>query len=1056
MELMPPVSDVVMLAFDVGNGVISEPNAIEQWASCSVVLNDEQILQISQTQLRLLQDGLVSVAWVLAKLVVAAAARQSGQARESPWWQAADEFVAVTRVVLCRAASGRRLSEALEIVDLQLNILRERLDSDSLHGSARASEEQEYFDTLLAAGRLITEPYLLHSGTGSFGLRRWISNEMATEVTLPAEVGQRYGYQSMMHVREALMRAEGYFLEGAGASVGHLKSVFLGHRLIARERRFALAAEQGKTLSDVHEPRDVVVYRLAGQALDHFDWRKAPALFMSVLRLQFDSAPVGVDRERHAFMHFAEGLNVHVESDGAVEAVSLISNLVMPSLSRSRLDYLWRTVASRLPEDYPASGRALLCETVVHCLPENVFLCPPNALSKDEAELVAERICSDPAQVARAKSSSLVHLAFHLADGNGKTAIKFLLKAESIDDTLSSEFFDCIEYARLRVESRSAAHREKNNEIFDALLSYAAAATEAADLHARWRWPELTIDLMLRTIDCFAEYRKSDNNNLPAIAVTVASLLLRQLTIASNQELAGPIELMGISLDRIIRHRSGRGGLVLLHHQLFKGAEFGLAAATASSYEMSTGNQLLFKRLADHERRDGPYVATNDAEIEGNLESMPSGLTSLAFANFYEIVPVGADDHTTGTMRRAIDDGIAVDLVLNARRKRGFPDQLFNWEPRQQLQKAIPSDTVLVSLYVGERDKADITDENSTAILTCTAITQEDIIAWSVVVNAFGGKISIYNPDGRIRALPPFAFQVAEAREAINADPLGRPVTPSAQKLLKAYYSQLGGPPAMLLERWWREGRRHLCFWPHGPLHYVPFALLEVDEEPLGNKWTITTVPSDVLLVRSNGAESNTKIQFAAVGSGRGGVELGLQPQQMVEDHVHDVAGNFPGSEVLVGPQATPDNVMKAMKRSTHLHIAAHGSHDGEASWFQCLYMDAAGTGDGRLFAYDILQLDLRHVRLVTLSACESAMGRYDRNDSLRGLPAAFLLAGAETVIGTLWPIAPTVATTFFGKLYKKLAENPDKRSAYRAAQCATRASYPAYRDWGAFTYIGV
>jgi CHAT domain-containing protein len=147
---------------------------------------------------------------------------------------------------------------------------------------------------------------------------------------------------------------------------------------------------------------------------------------------------------------------------------------------------------------------------------------------------------------------------------------------------------------------------------------------------------------------------------------------------------------------------------------------------------------------------------------------------------------------------------------------------------------------------------------------------------------------------------------------------------------------------------------------------------------------------------------------------------------------------------------------MMAIREVDYLHIAAHGSQDVEAFWYHCLYLnpDEDDSG-GRLFAHQILGLDLRGLELVTLSACESALGRYDLNDNLRGLPAAFLLAGAATVIGALWPVTAAVATLFFEELYSCLLNGHPKRDAFHRAQRVTRQAYPEYRDWGAFTFIG-
>jgi CHAT domain-containing protein len=102
-----------------------------------------------------------------------------------------------------------------------------------------------------------------------------------------------------------------------------------------------------------------------------------------------------------------------------------------------------------------------------------------------------------------------------------------------------------------------------------------------------------------------------------------------------------------------------------------------------------------------------------------------------------------------------------------------------------------------------------------------------------------------------------------------------------------------------------------------------------------------------------------------------------------------------------------------------------------------------------------VLERDLRGTDLVTLSACESALLRFDFMDNLHGLAAAFLRAGAKAVIGALWPVSPDTAATFFTELYDHLAERGDRVGAFRHAQNRARARHPNYRDWGAFTYFG-
>lgn len=167
------------------------------------------------------------------------------------------------------------------------------------------------------------------------------------------------------------------------------------------------------------------------------------------------------------------------------------------------------------------------------------------------------------------------------------------------------------------------------------------------------------------------------------------------------------------------------------------------------------------------------------------------------------------------------------------------------------------------------------------------------------------------------------------------------------------------------------------------------------------------------------------------------------------------VARAFGGGS-LPESAATPAQLLQRMTGARYVHVAAHGSHQEEAPSFQCVYLTPdRSTGEGRLFAYEIAGADLRGVELVTLSACQSALGRFDLGDNLRGLPAAFLAAGSSAVVGALWPVGPAAATTFFTTLYAQLVAQGSKLAAYRAAQTTTRRAHPEYRDWGAFCYVG-
>jgi CHAT domain-containing protein len=184
------------------------------------------------------------------------------------------------------------------------------------------------------------------------------------------------------------------------------------------------------------------------------------------------------------------------------------------------------------------------------------------------------------------------------------------------------------------------------------------------------------------------------------------------------------------------------------------------------------------------------------------------------------------------------------------------------------------------------------------------------------------------------------------------------------------------------------------------------------------------------------------------------GVPHGLPELPGAEDEARLVASPY-GVPAATGSAATETTLTKALTNARRIHIATHGLLQVSAPSFQRMFLSPDATSDGILYAYELLRYDLRGLDLLTLSACETALGRVDIGDNLRGLPANALIAGAATVVGTLWPVENSAAQTFFGSLHKDLAAGAGKREAFRTAQKLTRVRHPQFRDWGAFCYSG-
>ena len=98
-------------------------------------------------------------------------------------------------------------------------------------------------------------------------------------------------------------------------------------------------------------------------------------------------------------------------------------------------------------------------------------------------------------------------------------------------------------------------------------------------------------------------------------------------------------------------------------------------------------------------------------------------------------------------------------------------------------------------------------------------------------------------------------------------------------------------------------------------------------------------------------------------------------------------------------------------------------------------YVD--GKQDGILTALEVADLDLSHVRLATLSACETGLGQSAGGEGLLGLQRAFQTAGAKTVVASLWKVPDKATQTLMARFYdnlwnKKLTKLESLREAQR------------------------
>lgn len=110
---------------------------------------------------------------------------------------------------------------------------------------------------------------------------------------------------------------------------------------------------------------------------------------------------------------------------------------------------------------------------------------------------------------------------------------------------------------------------------------------------------------------------------------------------------------------------------------------------------------------------------------------------------------------------------------------------------------------------------------------------------------------------------------------------------------------------------------------------------------------------------------------------------------------------------------------------------------------------------DGVVTGEDIVALELQGTALVVLSACETGLGDVVAGEGVMGLRRAFAVAGARTLIVSLWKVPDVQTRMLMTYLYEALLAGRGRAEALRLAQQRVRADHPAPFYWAAFIRQG-
>jgi CHAT domain-containing protein/tetratricopeptide (TPR) repeat protein len=187
----------------------------------------------------------------------------------------------------------------------------------------------------------------------------------------------------------------------------------------------------------------------------------------------------------------------------------------------------------------------------------------------------------------------------------------------------------------------------------------------------------------------------------------------------------------------------------------------------------------------------------------------------------------------------------------------------------------------------------------------------------------------------------------------------------------------------------------------------------------------------------------------------------GLRPLPQTREEIGAAAAWYRDTVVIAGVNATRDVLESRVRRAHIFHFAGHAVFDEERPErsFLVLARSRGRRGSDRLTAAEVERMDLIHVRVVVLSACETLGSTSVRSGGLAGFAGAFLAAGAGGVVGSMWRVDDAKTRPLMVAFHRAYSTSGDGPEALRRAQLAIlRSPDPALRTpaaWAAFRYVG-
>lgn len=245
-----------------------------------------------------------------------------------------------------------------------------------------------------------------------------------------------------------------------------------------------------------------------------------------------------------------------------------------------------------------------------------------------------------------------------------------------------------------------------------------------------------------------------------------------------------------------------------------------------------------------------------------------------------------------------------------------------------------------------------------------------------------------------------------------------------------------------------------LVIVPSGPLHMLPFQALRTSRGWLAQHTPIRYEVSLASAVTTDQAVRKDSL-FAVGNPTLSKPEYSLPGS---EAEVNAIKGFFPESTLALRAEATRAKFLTESIKAGFVHAAAHVTLDELDPMQSALKLSGFGKESGDVVAGDFLKLDLSQVKLVTLSACNSGIGRIAPGDEFYGFKRSILLSGARSLALTYWAVDDDATSELMTQFYRHLREG--RMPAHMALQKAQSemmaiAKFAEPHHWASFMLVG-